>query len=206
MRIILISNNEFSSNCYFEDENNIEVKKKFRPLSTTGEKLAARIAQEDILSDVERIYADSSSGAISSAIYLAENLNQDIIISKKLHDCKVGDLKGKTIKMLSYFQEHDFSFKLDGGESLSECGTRISSFIRKIINEGYDCVAIYLPKRCILSYLINHTETGYNLDERLILTYKSEVILGNNEEQADIFVLEYDEKELINIKSIKLDF
>ncbi len=205
MKIIFIANNELSTNCYFEDETNIEMKKKYRPLSIEGEKLALKLAKEEIFNDVERIYSDTTNGSIASAKYLAERLNQDIIVNKKVHDCKIGDLKGKTIKMLSYFQEHDFSFKLVGGESLTECGNRVSSFIRKVIEEGYESIAVYLPKRCIMAYLINHTETEYNLDERLILTYKDEVIMGNTEEKLDVFILEYEGKELVNIKNYKME-
>ena len=205
MKIVLISNNELSTSCYFEDETNLELKKKMRPLSIEGEKLAVKIAKNDFLNNVERIYADASCGALASAKYLAERLNQDIIVNKKIYDCKIGELKGKTVKMLSYFQEHDFTFKLDGGESLKECGVRISSFIRKIINEGYESIAVYLPKRCIMSYLIEHTKPSYNLDERLILTYNEEVILGNADEPVDIFILDYSDKKLDNICNIKLD-
>ncbi len=205
MKIVLISNNELATNCYFEDESSIENKKKYRPLSIVGEKLAGRLAKEEILSDVERIYSDNSNAALSSAKYLADKLNQDIIVNKKIYDCKIGDLKGKTIKMLSYFQEHDFSFKLVGGESLNECGTRIASFIRKAIDEGYDSIAVYLPKRCIMAFLLSHTETGYNLDERLILSYNDEVIMGNTDEQVDTFILQYRDKKLIGIKTYKME-
>jgi broad specificity phosphatase PhoE len=205
MRIVLISNNELSTNCYFEDEPNIETKKKLRPLNIEGEVLAKKLSKEELFEDIERIYADASSGSISSAKYLAERLNQDIIVNKRLYDCKIGDLKGKTIKMLSYFQEHDFTFKLPGGESLQECGNRIVSFIRSVINEGYENVAVYLPKRCMMAYLMNHTETGYNLDERLILTYKDEVILGNSDEKVDVFIVEYHNKEVNNIKNYKME-
>ncbi len=203
MKIILVSNNELSNNFYFEEETNIETKKKFRPLSIEGEQQAKKLAKKDIFNNIERIYSDASVSNIDSAKYLAEVLKQDVIINKRLHDIKIGDLKGKTVKMLSFFQEHDFTFKLDGGESLKDAGVRISSFIRNILNDSYENIVIYLPKRCILAYLINHTSAEFNLDDRLVLSYNDEVILGNTDETMDIFELTFEKRELKKIAIIK---
>ena len=202
MKVILIANNLLSTSCYFEDEDSIEIKKKLRPLSIKGEELAKKLSKLECLSDVEKIYSDASSSSISSAKYLAESKDMDIYVNKKLYDCKVGNLNGKTVKMLSYFQEHDFKFKLDGGESLQDCGMRISYVMSKIVKDGLDNVVVFLPKRCIMAYLINHADTEFNLDERLIITYNGEIILGNDDEDIDIFEIEFKESKLEDIRRV----
>lgn len=205
MNIYLVSNNNLSSNFYFVDEISIENKKKFRPLSIEGENIARKIAKQECFKEIEKIYSDASLGCINSAKYLAELLNQDVVITDALEDIKIGDLNGKTVKMLSYFQEHDFDFKLNRGESLKEGGIRIASFIRNIINEDYKSVVIFLPKRCILAYLLNHTETEYNLDEKLVLSYDEQIILDNSDDFVDILKLSYEKNELKNITVLKLE-
>ncbi len=205
MNIYLVSNSNFSSNFYFIDEISLEDKKKFRPLSLEGENIARKIAKQEYFKDIERIYSDASLSCINSAKYLVEKLNQDVIITEKLEDIRIGDLNGKTVKMLSYFQEHDFDFKLNKGESLKEGGIRISSFIRNIINEGYKDIVIYLPKRCILAYLLNHTKKEYNLDEKLVLSYNDNIILGNSDDFIDILKLSYEKNELKNITVLNLE-
>ena len=204
MKLIMVSINEIANNIYFENETNIENKKKFRNLSDRGKDLAKKIALDERLSDVERIYADEASYTIDAASYLAKTIDMEVVVNTRLHDLKVGDLKNKSIKMLSYFQEHDFNFKLNMGESINECGKRIQGFIHKLIDDGYEKVIMYLPKRCMLSYLINYVDTDFNLDDRLILTYEDEVILGLEDEEVNIVGIDYSGKN-IKIENIKVD-
>lgn len=204
MKLFLISNNLMATNLYYEDELNIEKKKAFRPLSIEGEKLACKLVQEECFNDIERIYADESNSSITSANYLASKLNLDLVVNSKINDFKVGDLQNKTLKMLSYFQEHNFDFKTEGGESLNECQKRIDNFIKKLIMDDYEKVCIYLPKKCLMSYLLKYTKQEFNLEDNLILEYKDNIIMGDIESDIDIFELLFEGLDLKGIKVINL--
>ncbi len=184
MRIYLIANNLLFSNLIFDENFTMEEKMAIRPLNTMGRK------NKEILNlkNISRIYSANQVSCIENATYLAEKENIEVLITNKLNDCKVGNLKNQSIKMLSYFQEHDFNFKQPGGESLNECSARIARMINYIGKTNED-TAVFLPRRAILSYLLKHTKQGFNLDDRLVLLNDDEVLMENTEEDMEIFEL-----------------
>ncbi len=187
MAIYFISNNLLSNNVKFDNGVDIEEKKLLRPLSSEGVKLAVKLN----LNDVDSIYTSNYVSCIEGAKYLSEKKNIDVHITDKLVDCKVGDLKNQSIKMLSFFQEHDFDFKQPGGESLKECHERISKFIEKIRMRDENA-AIFLPRRALFSFMTPFTDHGFNLEDRLVLLHDDVVFMENTEEDIEIFKFDFD--------------
>ena len=205
MKIFLIACTELSNNIVFTNETDIEVKKKYRTLNPKGDMISKKLAKMDEFEGLEAIYSDMSFGSIELAKNLAYEKDLLINVNKKIYDCKIGNLDGKSIKMLSYFQERNFDFKLEKGESLNECGRRITAFIDEVLEDGYKTVAVFMPKRCIMAYLINHTDVGYNLDESLVLTQNEKVILDNTGQLCNIYEITYDGKEVEKIKNLSIN-
>ncbi len=187
MTLYLITNNLLSNNVSFDRDLNIERKKEIRPLSSEGVKASLKIN----LGEIENIYSSSYTSCIETAKYVCEKKNKNVFITEDLNDCMVGDLKNQSIKMLSFFQEHDYDFKQPGGESLNECQNRISKSIDKI-RENCDSAAVFLPRRALLSYLLKYTNQGFNLDDRLVLTFNDEVLMENTEEDIEMFKIIFD--------------
>ncbi len=191
MTIYLISNNLLSNNVAFDLDFDIERKKEVRPLSSAGVKASVKIN----IGKIEKIYSSTYVSSIETAKYLAEKKDLNVFITEELNDCLVGNLKNQSIKMLSFFQEHDFDFKQPGGESLNECQKRINKVIEKI-RFSEDDAAIFLPRRALLSYLIKYTAHGFNLDDRLVLLNNDEVIMENTEDDIEIFKLVFDGEDV----------
>lgn len=204
MEIYLISDNLYENSISFSDRKNIEAKKMSRPLSIEGENVAKNIALLDEFEHLTSIYASMYAGAIGAAKYLADRYNRNITIDENLNDCKVGELGTKSIKMVSFMQEHDFNIKLNGGESLTEVGKRIEKVINKIIYSGHSKVAVYSHRRAILGYLILNAKIGYNLDDNLIVEYNEKVIYNDVYKDADIVKLTIENKKITNIDVIDL--
>ncbi len=187
MAVYFVSNNLLANNVKFDFGVDIEDKKLLRPLSSEGVKLAVKLQ----FNDVTNIYSSNYISCIEGAKYLSEKKNIDVHITDKLVDCKVGDLKNQSIKMLSFFQEHDFDFKQPGGESLNECAKRIGKFVEKLrIND--ENAVVFLPRRALFSYMIPFTDHGFNLDDRLVLLKDDVVFMENTEEDIEIFKFDYD--------------
>ncbi len=189
--LYLINNNLLSNNVSFDRDLNIERKKEVRPLSSDGVKLALKIN----IGEIDNIYSSSYTSCVETAKFVAEKKNKNVFITEDLNDCLVGDLKNQSLKMLSFFQEHDYDFKQPGGESLNQCQNRISKAIEKI-KDNCDSAAVFLPRRALFSYLIKYTTQGFNLDDRLVLTFNDEVLMENTEEDIEVFKVIFDGDEV----------
>ena len=206
MEIYLISNNLFENNLSFTDLDDIELKKLTRPLSIEGENLAKAISLSEDLNGVSLIYSSLASSSLGTAKYLAERLNKKILVDEKLNDCKIGDLGNKNLKMIKFMQNHDFNIKLNKGESLEEVGNRIEKVINKIVylNANHK-VAVFTHKRTILGYLIKYGDTGYNLDDNLIVEYNDKVIYNESEKDIDIIKITYENKKIVDMDVIDFE-
>jgi broad specificity phosphatase PhoE len=202
MTLYLIANNDLATNLFFADITNIETKKSLRVLNQDGIKSAKNLAKSEMFEQTEKIYSAPDAGSIMTSSYLANRLNEEVIVKNDLHDCVVGDLNGKSVKMLGYFQERDLNYKLYNGESLNECHERIKENITDIINDNYENIAVFLPKRSIFAYLLKYTKHGFNLDERMVLEYNDQVIMGDTESDLEIIKLTINNFEITNIELI----
>lgn len=204
MKLYLISNNLYENNISYTDKNNLELKKMTRPLSIEGEELAKNISVLDIFNHTNIIYSSEFAGAIATSKYLANRLNKQINIDDSLNDCKIGELGNRSIKMVSFMQEHDFDIKLNNGESLAEVGNRVKNSIEKLLYTNYEKIALFTHRRSILGYLVLVAKTGYNLDDNLIIEFKDKVIYDDTFKDADIIELEFDGRELLDIKVVDI--
>lgn len=202
MRIYLISNNLILENITYETDENLEQKRVNRPLAIEGEKIAQKLAQNI---EVQAIYSSSYASALASAKYLSFEKDLPIKIDSNLRDAKIGELGRKNIKMLRFMQERDFNYKFINGESLNETKMRLKKVINKIRkdNDNLD-IAIFTHKRAILSYLLDYTEHGFNLDNRLILSYNDKVIIDDVDKNIDIIEIDFTDNLISDIKSVEI--
>ena len=184
MILYLISNNLVIDNIIYETDEKLESKRINRPLSIDGEKLAVKLAKKI---DADVIYSSSYASSIDCAKYYASLKKCDIIINSFLNDLRLGDLGKRNIKMLRFMQERNFDFKFNRGESLFEVNKRMNIAIDRILKKnGNKNIVIFTQKSAIIGYLLDKLEQGYNLDDRLILSYNDKVILDDIEQDIDI--------------------
>jgi len=162
--------------------------------------IADKLSSIKELENIEKIYSSFYSSALSTAKYLANKLELDIIMDECLNDCKVGSLGNKNMKMVKGIQDHEFTYKLPNGESLVDVGNRLKNFISSINNEV--CV-LFSHKRAILGYLLRFSEVGYNLDENLILEYNGNIIYDDSETEFDVYEITIVNNEVSNIHLIR---
>lgn len=201
MKIYLISNNLLLDGLSYDSNSNLDLIRMLRPLNGNGENLAKKISEAKELQNIEKIYTSFHSSAISTAKYLANKLELKISMTELLNDCKVGALGSKNMKMVKGLQDHDFAYKLSGGESLNDVGDRINNFIKTIIRKKEECV-IYSHKRAILGFILKYSQVGYNLDDSLIVEYNGKIIYDDSETDIDIYELTIENNEIKNISRI----
>ncbi len=203
MTIYLISNNLLCDSLNYTWDADLDTLRKIRVLSIEGERVAQKISELKILEDTDKIISSFQSSALGSAKYLNAKLDLTIDMHKEVNDCKVGELGSKNMKMVKGLQDHEFTYKLPGGESLIDVGNRLDNFIKSINNKQK--IVIYTHKRAILGFILKYCQVGYNLDENLILTYNNNVIYDDSESNYDIYELTMNEQKILDIKRIIVD-
>lgn len=201
MTLYLVSNNLVVDNIEYETDESVEEKRISRPLSIDGEKKAVKIVKK-IKANV--IYASNYASAIASARYYSEYINETIYINSFLNDAKIGKIGNRNIKMLRFMQERDFDFKFERGESMNETSNRLNLVINRIIkNHMNENIVIYTHKRAIMAYLFKYLDKGYNLDDRLILSFNDKVIIDDVENDIDIIKVDYEHGKITNVDIIE---
>ena len=200
MTVYFVSNNLVIDNIFYETDESLEEKRITRVLSVEGEKAAVKVAKK-IKADV--IYSSSYASSVSSAKYYSKRWDLPININSFLNDTRVGDMENRNIKMLRFMQERDFDFKFKHGESLNEVSKRMNIAIDRIIKKnGNKNVVIFTQKSAIMGYLLDKLEHGYNLDDRLVLSFNERVIIDDNLSDVDIIKVVLEKGKVINCEVI----
>lgn len=201
--IYLISNNCFmTDNLVYKDYLELDDKRKNRPLSVNGEKIALTIAKKKNLQNIEMIYSSSFFSSVNTSKYLSDKLNLDLIIDKRLDDKIVGDLPNRKINLRN-LQENDFDYKLIGGESINDVKTRMTAITKEVLkNHENSSVALFTHNIPIISLLSIWCEKGFNYEDKLILSYEEEVIIDGLKNDYNMIELTFDKENLKEIKRI----
>ena len=202
--IYLVSNNCFMNDLLvYKDYLDLDEKRKIRPLTVNGEKVALTIAKKKILQNADVIYSSSFFSSINTAKYLAEKNNIDIIIDNRIDDRKIGLLEDKNLNLRN-IQEHDFNYKLENGETLNEVKNRVRDLVKEIIkNYENGKVIMFTHNSCILALLSIWATKGFNYEERLILEYNDEVLFDGLKTDSDIVGIKFDGDVIKELKNIK---
>lgn len=201
--VYLITNNSFMSDrIVYKDYTDLDEKRKYRPLSVNGEKIAVTIAKKKVLEDIHVLYSSPFFHILDSSKYLADKLNLDVIVDKRLQDRVVGDYTDSNMN-LRYLQEHDFDYKLTSGESLNDVKFRMTNFLKEVLKEEESSnIAVYTHNICLLSILSVWCKKGFNFEEKLMLEYNEQVIIDGLKNDYNIIKLEFDKDILKSIKKI----
>ena len=200
MTLYLVSNNLVVDNILYETDEGLEEKRINRPLSIEGEKASVKIVKKI---DASIVYSSSYASSIGTAKYYASYKNIDVNINSFLNDLRIGDLGRRNIKMLRFMQERDFDFKFNRGESLNDVNKRMNIAIDRIIKKnGNKNIVIFNQKSAITGYLLDKLEHGYNLDDRLVLSFNERVIIDDNLSDVDIIKVVLEKGKVINCEVI----
>ena len=199
--IYLISNNCFMNDkIIYKDYIDFDEKRKYQPLTINGEKIALTIAKRKKLQDIDAIYSSTFFSSINTAKYLVDKLNIELIVDKRLDNRLVGNLTDSNINLRN-LQEHDFDYKLVGGESLNDVKSRMIDIMKEILRNHEDSkVAVFTHNVPIISLLTVWCEKGFNYEEKLILNYNDNVIIDGLKNDYNFIELNYEKEKLLSIK------
>ncbi len=203
MVLYLVSNNLVIDNIVYETDETLENKRVNRPLSIEGEKVAVKLVKKI---NANIVYSSSYASSVASAKYFAAVKKCDVVINSFLNDLRVGDLGRRNIQMLRFMQERDFNFKFNRGESLLDVNKRMNVAIDRIIKKnGNKDLVIFTQKSAIIGYLLDKLEKGYNLDDRLMLSFNDKVIIDDANEDVNIIKICFDKGKVVDCSVIEME-
>ena len=169
-------------------------------LSDKGEELAKKIAHLEELSQVEVIYSSCSFSAVATSKYLAQKNALDIFLDPRLQERVIGQLDSNDYEYLEGMQEHDFTFKLNHGESLEEVKLRMATCIKEILQSDYTTIFIATHSVAMFSLFLAWCSKDFNLEDRLILDYHDQVIFDGTKSDCDFIKVVFDGKKVVSIE------
>ena len=203
MVLYLVSNNLVIDDIVYETDETLEEKRINRPLSIEGEKMAVKLVKK-IKANI--VYSSSYASSIASAKYFASVKKCNIVINSFLNDLRVGDLGNRNIQMLRFMQERNFDFKFNRGESLSVVNKRMNIAIDRILKKNSNKnIVIFTQKSAITGYLLDKLEKGYNLDDRLILSFNDKVIIDDANQDVNIIKICFEKGKIIDCDAIEME-
>lgn len=203
MVLYLVSNNLVIDDIVYETDETLEEKRINRPLSIEGEKMAVKLVKK-IKANI--VYSSSYASSIASAKYFASVKKCNIVINSFLNDLRVGDLGNRNIQMLRFMQERNFDFRFNRGESLSDVNKRMNIAIDRILKKNsHKNIVIFTQKSAITGYLLDKLEKGYNLDDRLILSFNDKVIIDDANQDVNIIKICFEKGKIIDCDAIEME-
>lgn len=203
MVLYLVSNNLVIDDIVYETDETLEEKRINRPLSIEGEKMAVKLVKK-IKANI--VYSSSYASSIASAKYFASVKKCNIVINSFLNDLRVGDLGNRNIQMLRFMQERNFDFRFNRGESLSDVNKRMNIAIDRILKKNSNKnIVIFTQKSAITGYLLDKLEKGYNLDDRLILSFNDKVIIDDANQDVNIIKICFEKGKIIDCDAIEME-
>ena len=172
-------------------------------LSIKGEEQAKSLCAIEFLNNIDIIYSSFYFGAMNTSKYLASDKHVEIIVDKRLGERIVGDLGCNEYRFLKGMQEHDFSFKLNDGESLLEVQERMLAVVREILKCDKENIVVVSHNIALLSLFLEWCNKGFNLEDRLILDYKERIIFDGAFHELDLIQVAFEETRVVDIKRLR---
>ncbi len=172
-------------------------------LSTKGEEVAKNLVKDKNLASVSAIYSSPFTSAISTCKYIAEDKDLEIYLDNRLGERVVGELGCNEYRFLKGMQEHDFTYKLENGESLEEVKNRMVSCLKEILNSDNENILIVTHNIALLSLFLAWCHKDFNLDDHLILDYQDEVVFDGIFHEYDLIEVKFDGTKVLSIQRLQ---
>ena len=191
---------EFYKMSQYQQESNEK-----RILSINGERKAKILSEYSELKNIDYIFSSNYVRAISTAKYIASSNNKNIMIDEQFGERLFGIKDWSELpEGFERKQLEDFDYKLPNGESFNEVKKRMKEALDDKLNKySGSRIVIVSHATALTCLLLNYTT----------LDFENKKMLFNNEEFFDfkwdspeLFKLTFDEKKLVSIKNIKIDY
>lgn len=180
-------------------KENILIENEKMPLSVSGEKLSEEISNDLEFSNLDVVWSSNYVRAMATAKYFASNNNLKINVSDKFNERVHGVISWSELPYdFELKQYSDENYKIGYGESKKEVRTRMFNELMDVLNSNKGKrIAIVTHSTAIAFLLSTWCEVVPDCYK-----FKDKVIFDGNWKYCEVFKLEFNDNELIDIKMV----
>ena len=185
--------------------DSLQIMNEKNPLSVNGEERAEKMANMKELENIDVVISSNYVRAIATAKYIASRNNLSLNIIESFGERKFGINSWDELpENFEKRQIDEIDLKTTNGESRREVAERMNYSLNKVLDEYYqDRIAIVSHATAITFLLM---KLGEYKEERLY--FKNNLVISKDFSWSapDIFKLTFNNKELVDITHVPLDF
>ncbi len=200
--IYFIRHSKPMKHTYLKNSDSLQLQNEKKILTVDGEKLAQEVSMNSEFDDIDKVYSSNYIRTISTAKYIADKNNLDMVIDEDLGERKIGITSWDEYpENFEIKQFNDFDYKLPKGESLSEVRDRLYESLINIINTNRDKrIVIVCHSTAMMALFSKWCEVSYDSEYK----FNGKTFFNGKWNYCEIFKLEFsDNNNLVSIESIK---
>lgn len=175
-------------------------------LSKNGEKQSEKLSKNVFLNNIDAVYSSHYVRAISTAKYIAENNNLDIIIDERLGERVIGTEE----KPKDFWIEQmlDLDSKTTDGESQREVRNRMLSFMDDILKNDLGKNVVVVSHATAITFLLMKWCKLENVvleGKKRKLVFNGKVVIDDSFNTPEVFELIFNNTNIESIKRINIE-
>lgn len=195
---------------FYKSNDNLQLQNEKQILSLEGERRAKILSEIDELKDIDVIISSNYIRTMSTAKYIAEKNNKDLYVIDDFGERKFGINSWDELPDdFENLQLEDENYKMPNGESRKEVTERMLNAQNNVLEkcEGKK-IAIVSHGTAMLFLFMNWCDVKpSNKGEwARILSFNNKEFFDGKYFAPELFKLEFEDKKLINIENIKVNY
>lgn len=179
-------------------------------LSLEGEKRAEILSEIDDLKNIDVVISSNYVRAIETAKYVADKNNKEIYVIDDFGERKFGIDSWSEIDSNFFERQYeDENYKTLNGESQKEVRIRMHKALMEVIKNYLGKKILIVSHGTAMSFLFAtwcKLKLSDPINKIRQFYFKDKLIFDGNFFAPELFKLEFEDKELINIENIKVDY
>lgn len=193
----------FKKRNYYKSNDSLQVQDEKNPLTYNGELNAKKLSESKELQNIDEVYSSNYVRTISTAKYIAEVNDKEVMIIDNLGERKRGITTWEEYP--ADFEEHQFNdenYKIGDGESQKETKERLYNALMEILNENKGKrIAIVCHSTAMMYLFSTWCKVAYAGE----YTFKDKSFFDGKWNYLETFKLVFEENNnMINISNIKV--
>ena len=195
---------------FCNSKDNLQLQNEKQILSCEGERRAKILSELEELQDIDVVISSNYVRAMSTAKYIADKNNKDLIIMDDFAERKFGiDSWDELPNNFGEKQLEDENFKMPNGESRKEVTKRMFNGINKLIDKYKGKKIAIVSHGTAMTWLFMNwcdVKASNKGEYSRKLTFNNKEFFDGNFFAPELFKLEFENKILVNIENIKINY
>lgn len=190
---------------FYKSNDNLQLQNEKQILSPNGEKRAKLLSEAENLQDMDVVISSNYVRAMSTAKYIADKNNKDLIIMDNFGERKFGINSWDELPVnFELKQLEDENYKMPDGESRKEVTIRMLKALNDIL-ERYNGKKIIIVSHgtAMMFLFMNWCSVKPREDKwERVMSFNNKVFFDGKYSAPELFKLEFENKKLVNIQNV----